>query len=39
MEGIVLHDNFPMIELAKSLGFSATHDYAQQLVVISKSLD
>jgi acetyltransferase len=39
MEGIVLHDNFPMIELAKSLGFHAVHDYAQHVVVISQSLD
>ena len=39
MEGIVLPDNLPMIELAKSLGFSTTHDYAQRVVVISKSLD
>lgn len=39
LEGIVLHDNLPMIELAKSLGFHATHDYAQQVVVISRSLD
>jgi acetyltransferase len=39
LEGIVLHDNLPMIELAKSLGFHVTHDYAQQVVVISKSLD
>lgn len=38
-EGIVLHDNFAMIELAKSLGFHATHDYAQQVVVITKTLD
>jgi RimJ/RimL family protein N-acetyltransferase len=39
LEGIVLPDNFPMIELAKSLGFHAAHDYAQQVVVISKSLE
>jgi acetyltransferase len=39
MEGIVLHDNLAMIELAKSLGFHATHDYAQRVVVISRSLD
>jgi acetyltransferase len=39
LEGIVLPDNFPMIELAKSLGFHAARDYAQQVVVISKSLD
>jgi Acetyltransferases, including N-acetylases of ribosomal proteins len=39
LEGIVLPDNLPMIELAKSLGFHATHDYAQQVVVITKSLD
>jgi acetyltransferase len=38
MEGIVLHDNLPMIELAKSLGFHAAHDYAQHVVVISQSL-
>jgi acetyltransferase len=39
MEGIVLHDNLPMIELAKRLGFHTAHDYAQHLVVISQSLD
>lgn len=39
LEGIVLHDNRAMIELAKSLGFHAKHDYAQQVVVISKSLE
>jgi acetyltransferase len=39
LEGIVLPDNLPMIELAKSLGFHAAHDYAQHVVVISKSLD
>lgn len=39
LEGIVLHDNFAMIELAKSLGFHARHDYAQQVVVITRSLD
>ena len=39
MEGIVLHDNLPMIELAKRLGFHAVHDYAQHVVVISQSLD
>ena len=39
VEGIVLPDNLPMIELAKALGFHAAHDYAQHLVVISKSLD
>ena len=39
VEGIVLYDNLPMIELAKALGFHAAHDYAQHLVVISKSLD
>lgn len=39
MEGIVLHDNFPMIELAKSLGFHVRHDFAQQVVVISLSLE
>ncbi len=38
IEGIVLHDNLPMIELAKGLGFHAAHDYAQQVVVISHSL-
>jgi acetyltransferase len=38
-EGIVLPDNFAMIQLAKSLGFHAAHDYAQQLVVITKSID
>jgi RimJ/RimL family protein N-acetyltransferase len=38
VQGIVLPDNFPMIELAKSLGFHAAHDYAQQVVIISKSL-
>ena len=38
-EGIVLHDNFAMIELAKSLGFHATHDYAQQVVVITRTLN
>jgi acetyltransferase len=38
VEGIVLHDNLPMIELAKSLGFHVAHDYAQHLVVISQSL-
>ena len=39
IEGIVLHDNLPMIELAKSLGFDAKHDYAQHVVVISRSLE
>ena len=39
MEGIVLHDNLPMIELAKSLGFHAAYDYAQHVVVISQSLE
>ena len=39
MEGIVLHDNLPMIELAKSLGFHAVHDYAQHVVVITRSLE
>jgi acetyltransferase len=39
MEGIVLHDNRPMLELAKSLGFQATHDYAQHVVVITHSLE
>jgi acetyltransferase len=39
LEGIVLHDNFAMIELAKSLGFHATHDYTQNVVVITRSLD
>ena len=39
VEGIVLHDNLPMIELAKSLGFHVAHDYAQHVVVISKSLE
>lgn len=39
VEGIVLHDNLPMIELAKSLGFHVTHDYAQHVVVISQSLE
>lgn len=38
MEGIVLPDNFAMIELAKSLGFHATHDFAQRVVVITRSL-
>ena len=38
MEGIVLYDNLPMIELAKSLGFHVVHDYAQHVVVISQSL-
>ena len=38
-EGIVLPDNFAMIELAKSLGFHAKHDYAQQVVVITKTLN
>jgi acetyltransferase len=38
-EGIVLPDNFAMIQLAKTLGFHATHDYAQQVVVITRSLD
>ena len=38
MEGIVLPDNFAMIELAKSFGFHARHDYAQHVVVISKTL-
>jgi acetyltransferase len=37
MEGIVLHDNLPMLELAKSLGFHAVHDYEQHVVVITKS--
>ena len=39
VEGIVLHDNLPMIELAKSLGFQVAHDYAQHVVVISCSLE
>jgi acetyltransferase len=39
VEGIVLHDNLPMIELAKSLGFHVAHDYAQHVVVISLSLE
>lgn len=39
MEGIVLHDNLPMIELAKRLGFHTAHDYAQHVVVISQSLE
>lgn len=39
VEGIVLHDNLPMIELAKSLGFHVAHDYAQQVVVIKHSLE
>jgi acetyltransferase len=39
VEGIVLHDNLPMIELAKSLGFHVAHDYAQHVVVISQSLE
>lgn len=39
IEGIVLHDNRPMIELAKSLGFHAQHDFAQHVVVISHSLE
>ena len=39
MEGIVLHDNLPMIELAKSLGFHVQHDYAQHVVVISKQYE
>jgi acetyltransferase len=39
MEGIVLHDNLPMIELAKSLGFHAAYDYAQHVVVITHSLE
>lgn len=39
MEGIVLHDNLPMIELAKSLGFHVQHDYAQHVVVISNQYE
>jgi acetyltransferase len=39
MEGIVLYDNLPMLELAKSLGFHAKHDYAQHVVVITHSLE
>jgi acetyltransferase len=39
VEGIVLPDNLPMIELAKSLGFQVRHDYAQHVVVISLELD
>ncbi len=39
IEGIVLHDNLPMIELAKSLGFHTRHDYAQHVVVISQALE
>ena len=39
MEGIVLHDNLPMIELAKSLGFHVQHDYAQHVVVISSQYE
>ena len=38
IEGIVLHDNLPMIELAKSLGFHVKHDYVQHVVVISMPL-
>jgi acetyltransferase len=38
IEGIVLHDNQPMIELAKSIGFHVAHDYAQHVVVISQTL-
>jgi acetyltransferase len=38
MEGIILPDNFPMIELAKSLGFHVAHDYTQGVVVITQSL-
>jgi len=38
VEGIVLHDNVPMIELAKSLGFHVAHDYTQHVIVISQSL-
>jgi acetyltransferase len=39
LEGIVLPDNFAMIELAKSLGFHVRHDYTQGVVVITQSLD
>jgi acetyltransferase len=39
LEGIVLPENFAMIELAKSLGFSATHDYSQGVVVITQLLN
>jgi RimJ/RimL family protein N-acetyltransferase len=38
VEGIVIHDNLPMIELAKSLGFHVAHDYTQHVVVISQEL-
>lgn len=39
IEGIVLHDNLPMIELAKSLGFQVQHDYKQHVVVISNQYE
>ena len=39
LEGIILPENFAMIELAKSLGFHATHDYSQGVVVITRSLE
>jgi acetyltransferase len=39
VEGIVLHDNLPMIELAKGAGFDVHHDFAQRVVVISQSLE
>jgi acetyltransferase len=39
IEGIVLPDNLPMIELAKSLGFHVRHDYKQHVVVISNQLE
>jgi acetyltransferase len=38
LEGIVLPDNFAMIELAKSLGFQTKHDFAQHVVVIQLAL-
>lgn len=39
IEGIVLPDNLPMIELAKSLGFHVRHDYKQHVVVISNQYE
>ena len=39
IEGIVLPDNAPMIELARSMGFHVAHDYAQHVVVILQALD
>lgn len=38
MTGIVLRENAPMIELARSLGFSIAYDPEQRLVTIAREL-